>query len=96
MVTRIMTPHHDRDAKYTDHYKVGLARGQTLHPGARRRQPGDADGAGQPLQHAQETGIDPSFSEYVAGAFCRGVDAGLGHEDVAALIKVLRGGAWAT
>ncbi len=52
-----------------------------------------ADGAEQMLQHAQETGVDPSFPEYVAGAFRRGMDAGLGHEDVAALIKVLRGDA---
>jgi len=50
-----------------------------------------ADGAKQQLQHARDTGIDLGFPGYVARAFRRGVDAGLGDQDVAALIKVLRG-----
>lgn len=51
-----------------------------------------ADGAEQLLRHARDTGIDREFPVYAAGAFGRGVEAGLGREDVAALIKILRGG----
>lgn len=51
-----------------------------------------ADGAGQLLRHACDTAIDPEFPAYAAGAFGRGVEAGLGGEDVAALIKIQCGG----
>ncbi len=49
-----------------------------------------ADGAEMQLQHALDTGIDLGFPSYVAGTFRSGMDAGLGDQDVAALIKVLR------
>ena len=49
-----------------------------------------ADGAEQQLQHARDTGLDLSFSACFAEAFRRGMGAGLGHEDAAALVKVLR------
>jgi len=52
-----------------------------------------ADGAEQLLHHARETGIELGFPEYVAEALRRGMKAGLGDEDTAALIKVLRAGA---
>ena len=51
-----------------------------------------ADGAEQLLQHARNTGIDARFPAFVAEAFGRGMEAGLGREDVAALIQVLRRG----
>ncbi len=48
-----------------------------------------AVGAEQQLQHARHTGIVLSFPAYAASAFRRGMDAGLGYADVAALIEVL-------
>ena len=46
--------------------------------------------AEQLVQQARESGMDPSFPTYASGALQRGMDAGLGGEDLAALIKVLR------
>ncbi len=48
-------------------------------------------GAEALLQQARESGIDTSFAEFVARFFQRGVEAGLGDQDAAAMIKVLRG-----
>jgi 3-hydroxyisobutyrate dehydrogenase-like beta-hydroxyacid dehydrogenase len=49
-----------------------------------------ADGAEQMEEHARATGIDSEFAGCVAAVFRRGVEAGLGGEDPAALIKLLR------
>ena len=49
-----------------------------------------ADGAEQMLEHARATGIDSEFAVCAAAVFRRGVEAGLGGEDPAALIKLLR------
>jgi 3-hydroxyisobutyrate dehydrogenase-like beta-hydroxyacid dehydrogenase len=49
-----------------------------------------ADGAEQMLDHAREMGLDDAFAVYVDSALRRGIDAGLGDQDVAALIEVLR------
>ena len=49
-----------------------------------------ADGAEQMLEHARATGIDSEFAVCAAAVFRRGLDAGLGGEDPAALIKLLR------
>ena len=43
--------------------------------------------------HAREAGISGEVPEFVAGMFRRAIAAGLGEEDVAALVKVLRDGA---
>ena len=45
------------------------------------------------VQQAHDSRIDANFPRYAAGAFEQGMSAGFGNEDLAALIKVLRGGA---
>lgn len=40
------------------------------------------------VRHAQDSGIDTAFPRHVAGLFQEGCDAGLGAEEVAALIKL--------
>ena len=42
------------------------------------------------LQHAREAGITDAFPRYAAETFRRGLDAGYGEEETAALIKALR------
>lgn len=42
-------------------------------------------------QAARDTGINDEFPSFVSGLFQRAADAGYGHEEVAAIIKVLRG-----
>jgi 3-hydroxyisobutyrate dehydrogenase-like beta-hydroxyacid dehydrogenase len=49
-----------------------------------------ADGAQQMEEHARATGIDSDFAVCVAAIFRQAVQAGLGDEDAAALIKLLR------
>jgi 3-hydroxyisobutyrate dehydrogenase-like beta-hydroxyacid dehydrogenase len=51
-----------------------------------------AESATQLLEHARATGIDTAFPAYAEAALGRAVEAGLGDQDVAALIQVLRGG----
>ena len=45
------------------------------------------------VQQARDSRIVADFPEYTAQAFGKGMNAGLGSEDLAALIKVLRRGA---
>lgn len=45
------------------------------------------------VQQARDSGIDADFPRYAAEALDEEMSAGLGNEDLAALIKVLRGGA---
>jgi 3-hydroxyisobutyrate dehydrogenase-like beta-hydroxyacid dehydrogenase len=45
------------------------------------------------VQQARDSRINAEFPEYASGAFGEGMSAGFGSEDLAALIKVLRGGA---
>jgi 3-hydroxyisobutyrate dehydrogenase-like beta-hydroxyacid dehydrogenase len=45
------------------------------------------------VQQARDSRIDANFPRYAAGALEEGMSAGFGNEDLAALIKVLRGGA---
>ncbi|MBY8977711.1 NAD(P)-dependent oxidoreductase [Rhodobacteraceae bacterium NNCM2] len=40
---------------------------------------------------AASTGIDTSLPDFLASLYDRGIEAGLGEEDVAALVKVMRG-----
>jgi 3-hydroxyisobutyrate dehydrogenase-like beta-hydroxyacid dehydrogenase len=49
-----------------------------------------ADGAEQLLKQAHESQIDSDFPAYASKTLQKGMDAGLGNEDLAALIKVLR------
>lgn len=42
------------------------------------------------LQSAQDSGIDTGFPAFAAGIFQRADEAGLGGEELAALIKLLR------
>ena len=51
-----------------------------------------AAAAARLVELAREARIDAGFPAYAAGAFGRGIDAGYGTEDLAALIKVLRQG----
>ena len=44
------------------------------------------------VQQARDSRIDAGFPEYAAEAFGKGMKAGLGSEDLAALMKVFRGG----
>lgn len=48
--------------------------------------------AEQFLQHARDSRIDTNFPVYVSGTLQKGMNAGLGGDDLAALIKVLRAG----
>jgi 3-hydroxyisobutyrate dehydrogenase-like beta-hydroxyacid dehydrogenase len=50
-----------------------------------------AGGAEVLLQHARESRIDSAFPKYVHHTLQQGIDAGLGSEDLAALIEVLDG-----
>lgn len=50
-----------------------------------------ADGADHLLAHANQRGLHTAFPEFTAQSFSQAVKAGLGGEDVAALIKILRG-----
>ena len=43
------------------------------------------------LHHAREAGLDPTFPAFADALFQRGLAANFGAEDVAALVKVLRG-----
>ncbi len=43
------------------------------------------------VQQARDSRIGADFPRYAAGAFDQGMSAGVGNEDLAALIKVLRG-----
>jgi len=52
-----------------------------------------ADAAERLLQHAYEAKINTDFPHYAATTLKKGIDAGLGHEDMAAFIKILRGSA---
>jgi 3-hydroxyisobutyrate dehydrogenase-like beta-hydroxyacid dehydrogenase len=52
-----------------------------------------ADGARHLLQHAHDSQINPNFPDYIVKTFQQGMNSGLGSEDLAALIKVLRTGA---
>jgi len=52
-----------------------------------------AAGAVRLVQQARDSRIDGGFPRFTAEALGRGMSAGFGHEDLAALIKVLRGGA---
>lgn len=45
------------------------------------------------VQQARDSQIDAEFPAYAAGTFGKGMAAGFGSEDLAALIKVLRRGA---
>lgn len=45
------------------------------------------------VQQARDASIDSGFPSYASGAFQKGMKAGLGSEDLAALIKVMRAGA---
>jgi 3-hydroxyisobutyrate dehydrogenase-like beta-hydroxyacid dehydrogenase len=45
------------------------------------------------VQQARDASIDSGFPSYASGAFQTGMKAGLGSEDLAALIKVMRAGA---
>jgi 3-hydroxyisobutyrate dehydrogenase-like beta-hydroxyacid dehydrogenase len=45
------------------------------------------------VQEARDSRIDSGFPAYASGAFQKGMNAGFGSEDLAALIKVLRTGA---
>jgi 3-hydroxyisobutyrate dehydrogenase-like beta-hydroxyacid dehydrogenase len=45
------------------------------------------------VQQARDASIDSGFPSYASGAFQQGMKAGLGSEDLAALIKVMRSGA---
>jgi 3-hydroxyisobutyrate dehydrogenase-like beta-hydroxyacid dehydrogenase len=45
------------------------------------------------VQQARDASIDSGFPSYASGAFQKGMKAGLGSEDLAALIKVMRSGA---
>jgi hypothetical protein len=45
------------------------------------------------VQQARDSEIDADFPVYAAGVLGKGLNAGFGSEDLAALIKVLRGGA---
>lgn len=44
------------------------------------------------VQQAHDGGIDAGLPRYAAESFGRGMSAGFAEEDLAALIKVLRGG----
>ena len=50
-----------------------------------------ADGAERLLQHAYEANLNTDFPKYAATTLKKAIDAGLGDEDMAAFIKVLRG-----
>jgi hypothetical protein len=52
-----------------------------------------AAAAARLVELSREARINADFPAYAAGAFGRGIDAGYGTEDLAALIKVLRQGA---
>jgi 3-hydroxyisobutyrate dehydrogenase-like beta-hydroxyacid dehydrogenase len=52
-----------------------------------------AAAAARLVAQARDSRIDDAFPAYASSAFARGVAAGLGGEDLAALVKVLRGGA---
>jgi hypothetical protein len=45
------------------------------------------------VQQARDSRIDGGFPAYASGALQKGMNAGFGGEDLAALIKVLRAGA---
>jgi hypothetical protein len=45
------------------------------------------------VQQARDSRMDAAFPEYAAAVLEKGVHAGLGDEDLAALIKVMRRGA---
>jgi 3-hydroxyisobutyrate dehydrogenase-like beta-hydroxyacid dehydrogenase len=49
-----------------------------------------ADGAQQLLKQAHDSQINPDFPAYSARTLQKGMDSGLGSQDMAALIKVLR------
>ncbi len=49
-----------------------------------------ADGAERLLKHAHEAGINADFPKYAATTLRQAIEAGLGDEDMAAFIKVLR------
>jgi len=50
-----------------------------------------ADGVEHMLAYAKLRGLHTEFSEYLVKAFSQAIDAGLGGEDMAAMIKVWRG-----
>jgi hypothetical protein len=51
-----------------------------------------AAAAARLVELSREARINADFPAYAAGSFDRGIDAGYGTEDLAALIKVLRQG----
>lgn len=44
------------------------------------------------VQQTHDSQIDPAFPAYAGGVFRKGMSAGSGSENMAALIKVLRAG----